>query len=84
MDKTDAVNIAHIYANTVRKKYDYIKIILFGSYAKGNYNDDSDIDIAVYGEGMDKNRALDLSAALNERIPSPYFLCDTLGTSRFL
>jgi predicted nucleotidyltransferase len=28
-------------------KFDYVKIYLFGSYAKGNYNDDSDIDIAV-------------------------------------
>ena len=47
MDKTDALNIAHKYADAVKEKYSYIKIILFGSYAKGNYNDDSDIDIAV-------------------------------------
>jgi predicted nucleotidyltransferase len=30
----------------VKANFNYIKIILFGSYAKGNYNDDSDIDIA--------------------------------------
>ncbi|MEA3446199.1 MAG: nucleotidyltransferase domain-containing protein [Bacteroidota bacterium] len=47
MDRKDALNIANIYADAVKSKYDYIKIILFGSYAKGNYNDDSDIDIAV-------------------------------------
>ena len=47
MDRRDAINIANIYANAVKSKYDYIKIILFGSYAKGNFNDDSDIDIAV-------------------------------------
>ncbi len=47
MDRRDAINIATIYANAVKSKYDYIKIILFGSYAKGNFNDDSDIDIAV-------------------------------------
>ncbi len=47
MDKTDAVNIAQRYAGAVKANYNYIKIILFGSYAKGNYNDDSDIDIAV-------------------------------------
>jgi predicted nucleotidyltransferase len=47
MDKRDALNIAGRYANAVKTKYDFIKIILFGSYAKGNYNDDSDIDIAV-------------------------------------
>ena len=30
-----------------KSKYDFVKIILFVSYAKGNYNEDSDIDIAV-------------------------------------
>ena len=47
MDKTDALNIAQKYANTVKENYTFIKIILFGSYAKGNFNEDSDIDIAV-------------------------------------
>ena len=47
MDKTDALNIAIKYARAVKSKYDFVKIILFGSYAKGNYNEDSDIDIAV-------------------------------------
>ncbi|MBU6157921.1 MAG: nucleotidyltransferase domain-containing protein [Bacteroidetes bacterium] len=47
MDKRDALDIVMKYANAVRSKYDFAKIILFGSYAKGNYNKDSDIDIAV-------------------------------------
>lgn len=47
MDKTDALNIAQKYADAVNKNFNYSRIILFGSYAKGNYNDDSDIDIAV-------------------------------------
>jgi len=47
MDKRDAVNIAEEYANAVKSKYDFVKIILFGSYAKGTWNEDSDIDIAV-------------------------------------
>ena len=47
MDKRDAVNIAEEYANAVKSKYDFVKIILFGSYAKGTWNADSDIDIAV-------------------------------------
>jgi predicted nucleotidyltransferase len=47
MDKRDALEIAAKYANAVKYKYDYVKIILFGSYAKGNNNKDSDIDIAV-------------------------------------
>ena len=47
MDKADAINIAQKYAGAVKANYNYIKIILFGSYAKGNFNEDSDIDIAV-------------------------------------
>jgi uncharacterized protein len=47
MDKTDAINIAQKYAGVINSNYNSIRIILFGSYAKGNYNDDSDIDIAV-------------------------------------
>ena len=47
MDKRDALNIATRYAHAVNEKYKYSKVILFGSYAKGNYNEDSDIDIAV-------------------------------------
>jgi predicted nucleotidyltransferase len=47
MDKRDAIEIAGRYASVVKTKYDFVKMILFGSYAKGNYNKDSDIDIAV-------------------------------------
>ena len=47
MDKRDALDIALKYAYAVKSKYDFVKIILFGSYAKGNFNADSDIDIAV-------------------------------------
>lgn len=47
MDKNDAVKIAKKYASEVHLKYDFVKIILFGSFAKGNFHEDSDIDIAV-------------------------------------
>jgi len=47
MDKRDALDIALQYAIAVKSKYNFAKIILFGSYAKGTHNADSDIDIAV-------------------------------------
>ena len=47
MDKTDALNIAQRYALAVKANYSNTRIILFGSYARGNANEDSDIDIAV-------------------------------------
>ncbi|OFX39434.1 MAG: nucleotidyltransferase [Bacteroidetes bacterium GWA2_32_17] len=62
MDKAEALNIAHKYAYLVKEKYDYIKIILFGSYAKGNFNNDSDIDIAVLLK--DYNNIMDIQLEL--------------------
>jgi predicted nucleotidyltransferase len=47
MDKADVIEIASKYAKAVKAKHGNVKIILFGSYAKGTYNQDSDIDIAV-------------------------------------
>jgi uncharacterized protein len=47
MDKTDVLNITRQYAKAVQNKYDPVRVILFGSYARGNYNEDSDIDIAL-------------------------------------
>lgn len=47
MDKREAIEVAERYASAVKTKFDSVKIILFGSYVKGNFNEDSDIDIAV-------------------------------------
>jgi predicted nucleotidyltransferase len=41
------VNIATRYANAVKNEFSPIAVILFGSYAKGSANYDSDIDIDV-------------------------------------
>ncbi|MFO7723397.1 MAG: nucleotidyltransferase domain-containing protein [Bacteroidales bacterium] len=47
MDQKEAITVAAQYANAISLKYELIKVILFGSYARGNYHKDSDIDIAV-------------------------------------
>ncbi len=47
MDKETAIIKAKKYAKSVCEKYDVKKILLFGSFAKGNYNKDSDIDLAI-------------------------------------
>jgi uncharacterized protein len=82
MDKTDALNIARKYASAVNKNFNYSRIILFGSYAKGNYNDDSDIDIAVvfkdYGNLIDMQLELmRLRRKIDSRIePHPFRECE--------
>lgn len=47
MDKREAQLIANKYLAIVSKKYPVKKAWLFGSYAKGNNHQDSDIDIAI-------------------------------------
>jgi predicted nucleotidyltransferase len=78
MDKTTAVKIVQKYASVVKTYFDYKKIILFGSYAKGNYHEDSDIDIAVvftdYDNRLDRQfELLKLTRNIDSRIePHPF------------
>ena len=60
MDKRDAIDIAIKYANAVKSKYDFVRIILFGSYAKGNFNADSDIAVIL----KDYNNLIDIQLDL--------------------
>jgi len=47
MGKEEAITIARKYLNKVSRNYNIIQALLFGSYAKGTNNEDSDIDIAL-------------------------------------
>ena len=46
--------------------------VIFGSRAKGNYKQGSDVDIALQGEGMGNAVAADVAYALNEETIMPY------------
>jgi predicted nucleotidyltransferase len=47
MDKRDAISTARRFAQEVQARYGAARFILFGSYAKGNFHEDSDIDLAI-------------------------------------
>jgi len=47
MDKTTAIEHAKRYAEIVCKEVSPCKVFLFGSLINGNFNENSDIDIAV-------------------------------------
>ena len=48
MDKNDAIKLSKRYIEKVKKnQIEVLEAWIFGSYAKGNYNDDSDIDLAL-------------------------------------
>ncbi len=55
------------------ESYPEIKeVLVFGSRAKGNYRNGSDIDLAIKGSGNCLKLSLDLAGILNERVPIPY------------
>ncbi|MDP2750699.1 MAG: nucleotidyltransferase domain-containing protein [Nanoarchaeota archaeon] len=61
MSKTEIKRIIREYGENLKKeRFPFSSIYLFGSYAKGNYNKDSDIDIAIVSdisaENMEKKR----------------------------
>lgn len=54
MDKDTAYKIASRYISYLKENnYDIVKAVLFGSYAKGDFDNDSDIDIAVILKKLD-------------------------------
>ncbi len=50
MDKKEIDRKLKKYISLVKKEYSPKKIVLYGSYARGNYTEYSDIDIAVIVE----------------------------------
>lgn len=50
MDKTQAIALAHRYKEAVAARLPLKALYLYGSYSKGGYTADSDIDIAVVVE----------------------------------
>jgi len=48
MDKNDAIKLSKKYVKKIKQhRIDVLDAWLFGSYAKGNFNTDSDIDLAL-------------------------------------
>jgi predicted nucleotidyltransferase len=78
MDKTEVLNIAQKYAETVKNNFDFKKLIIFGSYMKGSPHEDSDIDIAVvfsdYDNRLDRQvELMKLTRKVDSRIePHPF------------
>jgi len=55
MDQRTALMHAKHYARLVCEELAPCKVVLFGSLANGNFNENSDIDIAVVKDNFDEN-----------------------------
>jgi len=55
MDKGQAIELAKKYKAMVAERLPLKALYLYGSYSKGNYREDSDIDIAVVVDSLSDN-----------------------------
>jgi predicted nucleotidyltransferase len=64
MDKIpiQIVDILKKYKEILKKDLEIRKLILFGSYAKGNFSTDSDIDICIIADNIGNNYLATLKA----------------------
>ena len=60
--------------NALEKYPQVEEVILFGSRAKGNYRNGSDIDLAIKGSQCNELVAMNIKGYLNEELPIPYFV----------
>lgn len=61
------VDIVRRYAAIIEQQYHLKKLYLFGSYAKGNAHEDSDIDIAVISDDFSGDVFVDRLALMKLR-----------------
>ena len=55
MDKEQSIKLAQEYKKVLLEKMPVKALYLYGSYSKGNYTEESDIDIAVVVDKLSDN-----------------------------
>ena len=55
MDNREIINKLVNYKLLVSKYFDVDQVVLYGSYAKGNEREDSDIDVAIIVNSIDQD-----------------------------
>ena len=65
LDKKQVIDNAKKYVELINQHIETEKIVLFGSYAKGNWHENSDIDIAVIVDNITVD-FLSISTMLNK------------------
>ncbi len=72
-----------IEQNVKEQRYNLIKIIFFGSRARGDFNASSDWDILiVLKEQLDRNKKIELSHFIRKNLAEFYIPCDVIIKSK--
>jgi len=61
MDKKEAIEKVKKFSELIREDFKPVKVFLYGSYANGNWNSDSDIDVAVIVKSLSSDYLLSLN-----------------------
>ena len=82
MDKRNAIKIAKQYlARLVKNNFDIETAYLFGSFTKGNYHKDSDIDLAIVLHNFSNSFDMEVKSMIlrrkNETIIEPHLFDQT-------
>lgn len=80
MDKATAIKISEKYLKKVRKKdIDFSQVWLFGSYAKGNFNEDIDLALVLNDNLVNFKTEVELMTLLSnkETIIEPHIFSDS-------
>lgn len=59
--------------NSLKQFPEIESAVVFGSRAKGNFRDSSDVDIALKGNGINQLTYTKLSGILNDELPLPWY-----------
>ena len=71
LPKDFALELVRRYKDIIAPHFDTtMKVMMFGSYAKGNPNEWSDIDVAVIVPKVDKNKWRETAVSLNRAVDS--------------
>jgi predicted nucleotidyltransferase len=87
VDRGQINQIALKYAEYLKKEYKLCGVYVYGSYAKGNFTADSDIDIAVVAEDFtgdlveDTFRLMKLRRKVDYRIEPRPFMAELFNES---
>jgi len=64
---SDVIEIIRQYIEIIKNDVSVEKVILYGSYAKGNYDENSDIDLALIIAGYNENDFISMGAFLLDK-----------------
>ena len=88
IDSLEELNLPKKFINFLKKYLDNIaninsieKIILFGSCARGNAHDDSDIDLMIIGDGITENDENSIYVSCIPFVPQSEYVVIDIFTS---